>query len=106
MFRRDAARRVCRRSKKTGQAPYLQLDLLRFCSFGLDHHKLAHRSFVEEFDASRDLGEESVVFAASNVQTGLNPRAALADDDGAAGDQLSAESLKAKPLCVRVAPIS
>src|SRR5208282_313891 len=80
--------------------------LLRFDSLGLDHHKLAHRSLVEELDASGDLGKESVVFAASNVQTGFNPRAALADDDGAAGDQLSAESLKAKPLRVRVAPVS
>ena len=31
---------------------------------------------------------------------GLHPRAALAHDDGAAGDNLSAKSLEAKPLRV------
>ncbi len=61
---------------------------------------------VEELDASRDLGEECVVFAASDVQSGLHPCAALADDDRAAWHQLPAESLKAKPLRVRVAPVS
>ena len=80
--------------------------LLRFHSLGLDHHKLPHRSLVEELDAPRDLGEEGVVLAASNIQSGLHPRAALADDDRAARHQLSAESLKAKPLRVRIAPIS
>src|SRR5258708_40085736 len=81
-------------------------NLLRFNSLGLDHHKLPHRSLVEELDASRDLGEECVVFAASDVQSGLHPCAALADDDRAAWHQLPAESLKAKPLRVRVAPVS
>jgi hypothetical protein len=80
--------------------------LLRFDRFGLDHYKFPHRSLVEELDAPRDFGEERVVFAATNVQPRLNPRAALADDDGAARYQLSAESLEAKPLRVRVAPIS
>src|SRR5438132_675242 len=56
--------------------------------------------FIDKHDAPRDLGEESVVFAASNVQSGLHPRAALSDDDRAAGHQLSAESLEAKPLRV------
>src|SRR4029077_11887405 len=71
-------------STKTGQAPSLQQDLLRFYSLGLDHHKLPHRPLVEELDAPRDLGEESVVLAAPNVQSRLNPRAALADDERAA----------------------
>src|SRR5216684_5776090 len=93
-------------STKTGKAPSLQQDLFRFDSLGLDHDKLPHRSLVEELDAPRDLGKEGVVFAASNVQSGLNPRAALADDDRAARHQLPAESLKAKPLRVRVAPVS
>src|SRR5258708_32612093 len=81
-------------------------NLLRLNSLGLDHHKLPHRSLVEELDASRDLGEESVVFAASDVQSGLHPCAALANDDRAAWHQLPAESLKAKPLRVRAAPVS
>src|SRR6266849_4658773 len=93
-------------STKAGQAPALQQDLLRFDSLGLDHDKLPHRSLVEELDAPRDLGEESVVFAASNIQSRLDPRAALTHDDRAARHQLSAKSLEAKPLRVRVAPVS
>src|SRR6266849_7078387 len=81
-------------------------NLLRFDSLGLDHYKLPHRSLVEELDAPRDLGKESVVFAASNIQSRLDPRAALTHDDRAAGYQLSAKSLEAKPLRVRVAPVS
>src|ERR1700682_4583079 len=103
---RDAAGRVSHRVHQDGQAQSLQQDLLRLDSLGLDHYKLPHRSLVQELDAPRDLGEESVVFAAPNVQTGLHPRAALADDDRAARHQLSAKSLEAKPLRVRVAPIS
>ena len=68
--------------------------LLRFQRF--DHDKLAHRSLVEELDASADLGEKGVVFAASHVQAGLHPGSALTHDDGAAGDNLSAECLEAQ----------
>src|ERR1700675_2658609 len=103
---RDAACRVSHRVHKDGQAPSLQQDLLRFYSLRLDHHKFPHRSLVEELDATGDLGEESVVFAPSNVQSRLHPSAALADDDRAARHQLSAKSLEAKPLRVRVAPVS
>ncbi len=81
------ARRVCK-------------NLLRSDSFGLDHHKLAHRSLVDELNASRDLGKERVVLATSNVHPRLHPRAPLADDDRSARHQLSAESLKPKPLRV------
>ena len=80
--------------------------LLRFDHLGLNHHKFPHRSFVEELDSSRDLGEKRVVFAASHVETGLHPRAALPDDNRPARHQLSAESLKPKPLRVRIAPVS
>ena len=77
------------------------LDLYR-----LDHHELAHLSFVQELDAAGDLGEESIVLAAAHVQARLYARAPLPDDDGASGDDLSAERLKAKPLRVRIAPVS
>src|SRR5207248_1665775 len=69
-------------------------------------HELAHRSFVEEFDAARDLREQRIVFAAANVQPRLHARSALPHDDGPARDQLSAESLKPEPLRIRVAAIS
>src|SRR5215467_13558679 len=77
--------------------------LLRF--YGFDHHELAHRAFVHELDAARYLGKESVVFAATDVESGLHASAALADDDGAAGDDLSAECFEAKPLGIRVAAV-
>jgi hypothetical protein len=51
--------------------------LLRFNSLGLDHHKLAHRSLVDELNPAGDLGEKSVIFAASNVQSRLNPCAMI-----------------------------
>ena len=52
------------------------------------------------------LANKSVVFAAADVCAGLNAGAALADDDGAAGDKLTAESFYAKALRVGVAPVS
>ena len=61
----------------------------------LDHDVLAHGAFVEEFDAAGDLSKERVVFAAADIEPGLYAGAALADDDGAAGDDLSAECLEA-----------
>ena len=78
--------------------------LLRFYRF--DHHELAHGALIHELDAASDLGEEGVVFAAADVESGLYAGAALADDDRAAGDDLSAERLKAEPLRIRVAAVS
>jgi hypothetical protein len=80
--------------------------LLRFYRLRLDHHKLAHRSFVDELDAPRDLGKQRVVFAAAHVQSRFHPRAPLPDDYGPTRNQLPAKSLKAQPLRVRVAPVS
>src|SRR5580658_772998 len=104
-----AARKRCATQKpppKSKGRIALLPRLLHCDRFGLDHHKLAHRSLVDELDASGDLGEERVVLAASYVQSGLHARAALADDDRSAGHQLPAESFKAKPLRVRVASVS
>jgi hypothetical protein len=78
--------------------------LLRFER--LNHHELTHLSAVHEFDAACDFGEERVVFAFADIQSWLHAGAALADNDGAAGDKLSAERLKAKPLRVGVASVS
>jgi hypothetical protein len=72
--------------------------LLRFER--LNHHELAHLSAVHEFNAACDLGEERVVFAFADIQARFHARAALPDDDRAAGDKLSAECLKAKALRV------
>jgi hypothetical protein len=78
--------------------------LLRFDGF--DHHELAHGSLVHELDAAGDLGKEGVIFSAPDVEAGLYPRAALADDNRPAGDHLSTECLESKPLRIRVAAIS
>ena len=67
---------------------------------GFDHYELAHLSLVQELDAARDLGEESVVFAAADVQSGFHAGATLSNNDGAAGHDLPAECLEAKPLRV------
>src|SRR5690349_2478471 len=72
----------------------------------LNQHITAGAPFVDELDGAGDLGKQSVVFAAANVGAGLDAGAALADDDGAAGNKLAAESFYAKPLCVGVAPVS
>jgi hypothetical protein len=70
--------------------------LLYFHRF--DHHELAHLSLVQEFDASRDLGEESVIFAAAHVQAGLHRCTALPDDDRSTRNNLPAECFESKPL--------
>src|SRR5579859_2601841 len=73
---------------------------------GLNQDVTAGASLVDELDGAGNLGEERVILAAANVGAGLNAGAALADDDGAAGDKLAAESFYAKALRVGVAPIS
>ena len=73
---------------------------------GLDHHELAHLSLVQELDASRDFGKQSIVFAAADVQPRFHTSAALPHDDRPAGHDLTAESLESQPLRVRVAAIS
>src|SRR5579864_3719176 len=72
----------------------------------LNHHELAHGALVQELDAPRDFGEEGIVFAAADVQPWLYARAPLPHDDGAAGHDLPAECLEAKPLRVRIAAVS
>ena len=79
-------------------------ELLRLYRF--NHHELAHLSLVHELDASRDLGEESVVFDAADVQSRFHARTALPNDDRSAGNKLSAECFEPKPLGIRVAAIS
>jgi len=72
----------------------------------LDHHKLAHRTFVEKFDPAADLSEERVVLATTHIQARLHPRTALTDDDRPAGNDLSPESLETQTLRIRVATVS
>src|SRR5215831_13220394 len=74
---------------------------LRFCRLDrLDHDELAQRAAIGELDPPRNLGKERIVLAAAHVQPGLHARTALPNDDGAAGDDLSAKRFEAEPLCV------
>jgi hypothetical protein len=70
-----------------------------------DGDKAAGAATVDELDAAIDFSEEGVVGAAADVEAGLNPGAALADDDGTAGDNLASEELDAEALCVGVAAV-
>jgi hypothetical protein len=79
-------------------------DLLRF--YGLDHHELAHGSFVHELDPARDLGKESVVFTPADIEPGFHARAALPHNDGSTGHDLPAKCLESKPLRIRIAAVS
>lgn len=55
---------------------------------------------VEKFDVAGDQREKGVVLALTDVFAGLVPRAALAHQDRASVDELSAEALDAQPLSV------
>src|SRR5438552_2018186 len=74
--------------------------------FGLDSDVLAQAAAVFEADNAADFGEQGVVFAAADVQAGLNAGAALAHDDGAARHQLATEGFHAQPLRVAIAPVA
>jgi hypothetical protein len=52
-----------------------------------------------------DESEESVVFAAADVEAGLALGAALADEDSAGVDELAAKTLGAKALTLGVTPV-
>jgi hypothetical protein len=69
-------------------------------------HELTHRSFVEKLDATADLGEKRIVFAAADVETGLHASASLPHDDRPSWYNLPAERLEPQPLCVGVAAVS
>ena len=66
----------------------------------LDHHELAHRSAVFEYDFAADLGKKGAVFPATNVEAGLYAGAALANDDRPAGHDLATECLETEALRV------
>ena len=74
--------------------------------FGLDGDVLAQAAAVLEADNAADFGEQGVVFAAADVQAGLNAGSALAHDDGAARHQLAAEGFHAQPLRIAIAPVA
>ena len=62
--------------------------------------KAAAVAAVSELDAAGNLGEERVIGTDSDVDAGFDAGAALAGDDGAAGDELTGKGLYAQPLRV------
>jgi hypothetical protein len=76
------------------------------CDEWLNHHKLAHAALIQKLDAAGDLGKQSVILAATDIQSGLHPRPTLPDDDRPTRNNLSAKRLKAQPLRIRIAPVS
>jgi hypothetical protein len=60
---------------------------------------------VFKLDVTGDEREERVVLALTDIFTGLVLGAALANQNGAGIDKLSAEALYAEPLAVRIAAV-
>jgi hypothetical protein len=59
-----------------------------------------------ELDSAWDECEQSVIFADADVDTGMNLRAALANDNAARIDHFAAVSFYAQTLRVRVATVA
>src|SRR3979490_1927049 len=86
---------------------YVQAGNLGLRGLGrLNHYVAAVAAFVDELDGAGDFGEKSVIFAASDVCARLERCTTLANDDGAARDELTTECFNAKPLRVGIAPVS
>jgi hypothetical protein len=73
---------------------------------GVDVNETPPLPAVLELYDPRDLGEEGVVLASPHVLTGKESGAALADENGASRDGLTAEGLDAEALRVAVPPVA
>jgi len=71
----------------------------------LDADKAPHAALVFELHDAGNFGEKSVVLALADVGSGLVARAALANQNGAATDELTAKTLNPQPLAVGIAPV-
>ena len=71
----------------------------------IDRHKTTVVATVDKLHASANLGEQGVVLAATNIQAGLQRCAALANDNGAACNQLARKTLHAKSLRIGIAAV-
>jgi hypothetical protein len=79
------------------------VKLLGFLRFYGD--KTAGPAAVDEVYPAGYFGVEGVVFASAYVQTGLQFRAALTDDDGTTGDYLAGKDLYTQSLSVGITAI-
>src|SRR5215831_14751248 len=60
---------------------------------------------IGKLDHAIDAGEERVILGAANILAGLVARATLANQNAAAGDHLTTETLYAEPLSVGVTSV-
>src|SRR6185436_4861008 len=74
--------------------------------YGLDADEFAEAATVAVHDDSRHLGEERVVLAPADVEARFDDRAALPNQDGAAGDVLASVGLHAESLGIAVPAVS
>jgi hypothetical protein len=74
-------------------------------SAGVDGDEFARTATITKYHDTWDFGEQGVVFTASDIFTRLVDGAALANQDGTAGDHFSAKTLHTKPLGIGIAPV-
>ena len=72
----------------------------------MDADEAAVRAVILELDRAVDLREQRVVLAEADVEAGLEPAAALADQNRSAGHQVAVVALDAQPLRVAVAAVA
>src|SRR5690625_3598600 len=87
--------------------PSAPVGSVAVCRSGLgsDHADRLAAALGAELDGAGRQGEQGVVLAAADVVTGMELRAALADEDLARVDELAAETLDAEALRVGVAAV-
>jgi hypothetical protein len=76
------------------------------CYSRMDVDESAFAAFVLELDEAGNFGKQGVIFSQANIQSGLKPRPALADQDRATRNQLSSKAFDAQSLGIGIAPVS
>src|SRR4030095_5421304 len=84
----------------------LAVSLSAFRFHRQDADDPAVSAVIGELDLARDLREEGVVLAATDVQARPEPAAALANEDRPARHQIAVMALHAKPLRIAVASVA
>ena len=72
----------------------------------IDTNESAFPPAILKLDGSGNGGKERIVAADTHIATRLEACSALADEDGASGDELPAEPLDSQSLRRRIATIS
>src|SRR5262245_39240064 len=86
--------------------PDYPITRFRLLLFGKDADDPSARAVVFEAHPALDLREDRVVLADARVQTRPEPPSTLADDDGAARDEIAVVGLDAETLRIGVAAVT